>query len=159
MAMILELVSMPTDVSARGWLFGRKKDEKRRREREERQQEKTSFTPTYLDTLNRGREVALAKDEFPSEAAPVQTGEGHSPAAEQQVPAYQVQCLASSQIDMVRAEKKTLDSRAGYPVQITFDHPFYKLLVGSFAQRKQAEKALVELKRLGYEDAWIVKNK
>jgi hypothetical protein len=114
---------------------------------------------TYLDTLNRGREVSLgASDVTPAPAVALDTT-GQKPAEAPLPPAFRVQCLASTQLEMVRGEQKSLESKVRYPVHITFSAPYYKLLVGDFPDREGAQKALLEVKGLGYPDAWIVSGK
>jgi len=122
---------------------------------------------TYIDTLNAGRELAVSEKEVTPAAAqifePVAAPAATVPAAAQTdrgAPAaevYRIQVLASSQIDMIRSEKRNLESRTTQPVYITFSAPFYKLLVGDFTDRAAAEKHCTELKNQGYGDAWIVR--
>ena len=43
------------------------------------------------------------------------------------------------------------------PVTVVFEPPYYKLLAGDFAQRSEAENCCAQLKKIRYNDAWIVR--
>jgi hypothetical protein len=121
-----------------------------------------SRTETFLDSLNRGHEFSLTDRDFSpiiaeSMAAPA-SPQAASGAAE--VPnGFRVQVTASSQIEKVRAEQKSLESRVSYPLYIIVALPYYKLLAGDFVRRGDADAATVKLKELGYADAWVVRSK
>lgn len=66
---------------------------------------------------------------------------------------FRVQCFASSQIERVRAEQRFIESKLHYPVYIIFGVPYYKLFVGDFVKRVNANIAVGEMKGLGYVDA------
>ena len=114
---------------------------------------------TFLDTMNRGREFTLTEKDFTpimAETSAVSDVKGDRT----EVPnGFRVQCFASSQIERVRAEQKMLESKIRYGVYIVFSAPYYKLLVGDFVKRGDADAACAKLKELGYSDAWVLRTK
>jgi hypothetical protein len=114
---------------------------------------------TFIDTLNRGKELALTGKDF-TPIIPEATAVTDDKSGKAEVPnGFRVQCLASSQIDRVRSEQKLLESKMHFPVYIIFAAPYYKLLVGDFIKRPDAENACVKMKELGYSDAWVMRTK
>ena len=141
-------------------------------------------TLTYLDTLIKGNEVGLIEKDVKliyTEAAPAQQparmpsstpqsspspattnpAVANAPAptdlpARRVVDGFRIQILASSDIERARVEKKNMESHTRQPLYIVFDSPYYKLQVGDFARRSQAEDFLADLRKSGYNDAWIV---
>jgi hypothetical protein len=114
---------------------------------------------TYLDTLNRGREFALSDHDFvsiiPETVAVSQEKFGQTEAPN----GFRVQCFASSQIERARSEQKVLESKVRFPVYIIFAAPYYKLLVGDFVKRSDADAACAKMKDAGYADAWVMRTK
>jgi len=124
--------------------------------------DKTPTVPeTYLDTLNRGREISLPDKSFSpifSETTAASAQSGGAGATE--VPnGFRVQVIASSQIEKVRSEQKSLESRVSYPLYVIVTPPYYKLVAGDFVKRAEADAAVAKLKELGYPDAWVVRSK
>ncbi|MBD3242460.1 MAG: hypothetical protein GF331_17860 [Chitinivibrionales bacterium] len=136
--------------------------------------DRTTAPGTFLDTLNAGHEVALRESDVeradhsedkpeaqpqtessspPRNPAP-QRPAGKPPSPEN---VYRIQCMASTQSDAMQKAKNKLASRLDHPVYVMFEDPYYKLLVGEFATRAEAERALFEVQGQGYPDAWIVK--
>jgi hypothetical protein len=114
---------------------------------------------TFLDTLNRGKELSLTEKDFtpilPETSATVDDKSGKA-----EVPnGFRVQCFASSQIERVRGEQKLLESKVHFPVYIIFAAPYYKLLVGDFTKRPDADALCAKMKELGYADAWVMRTK
>jgi septal ring-binding cell division protein DamX len=129
---------------------------------------------TVLDTLNAGREARLTPADLPARdgaavppatapvAAPAQPASSTLPPA----PAakgggrelYRIQCVAATQSSTLEAGRKSLETRVAYPARIIHVPPYYKLYVGEFTTRADAEKALFEVKGAGYPGAWIVKD-
>lgn len=113
--------------------------------------------PTFLDTLNRGKELSLIDDNIlsiaPSQDSPTPTGKKIIPNG------FRIQLMASNSIETVRARKKTIELGLQLNVYIVFNEPYYKIFVGDYTKRNDAEKALRKIKGNGYPDAWIVKSK
>jgi hypothetical protein len=108
---------------------------------------------TFLDTLNRGKEVALTDDDLPTlEVTAVAAVPVASPRGETR---FRIQILASSQVDMVRQEKLNAEAATGLPVFMSSEQSLYKLYVGDFKTKAAADAALPSVKSK-YSDAWIV---
>jgi hypothetical protein len=124
---------------------------------------KTAVAPTYLDTLNRGRELSLANDYSELKSTAAQDEDEKTGASEKTELApdgsdgFRIQCMAGNDIEKVKAFKRQFESKLIYPAAIVFDDPYYKLQAGSFTTRNAAEAALREIKAAGYSEAWIVK--
>ncbi len=114
---------------------------------------------TFLDTLDRGREIRLTEADFNPIIAETASVSGEKNGKAEVPNGFRIQCFASSQIERVRAEQKILESKVRYPVYIVFAEPYYKLLVGDFVRRTDAVAAASKLKGLGYPDAWVMRTK
>jgi len=114
---------------------------------------------TYLDTLNRGRELYLTDEELSPAAARFLDGGRTDSVKKNETEAYRVQCFASNDIEAARGEKRAIETKISKPVYIVFDPPYYKIHAGDFLERPDAEKLMTELKKIGYRDAWIVRGK
>jgi len=115
---------------------------------------------TFLDSLNAGRELVLGKPVITHSQAPVEQVETDVEASGADLPqlakkTFRVQCFASKSLEMLRIEKTKLQNRVDQPVYITFQDGFYKLQVGDFPTRQAAETLQLDLKQLGYPDAWV----
>jgi len=113
---------------------------------------------TFLDTLNRGREITVSANDLPvlEVVPPVSFSSEKITASE---PRFRIQILASSQPDMARKEKMNAESVMKQPVFMASEQSLYKLYVGDFKTRAEAEAALPEVRKLGYKDAWVVSAK
>ena len=111
-----------------------------------------SSTPTFIDTLNYEREIGLSEHDA--------GGEGSSSVQPNESPdsftGFRIQCFASSIVESVRAEKKNIASKFEYPARVVYTSPYYKLMIGDFTRRSEADSALVRVRSTGYGDAWIV---
>jgi hypothetical protein len=76
-----------------------------------------------------------------------------------EVEGYRIQCFASANIDALRAEKKRMENKFRYPAYITAEQALYRLQLGDFFKRVDAEAALAEIRGAGLSDAWIVRAK
>jgi len=110
---------------------------------------------TFLDTLNQGKEIALAAEDIPA----LELSGGSAPAPQSGEMRFRVQILASSQIDMVRREKVSAEAAISHPVFMASEQSLYKLYVGDFKTKAEAEAILPEVKSKGYQDAWVVSTK
>jgi len=126
--------------------------------------------PTFLDTLNKGREVSLSDNDFsPPAAQPAvpqpavaDTFSVVTAAAPKQeagvVPSrFKIQILAGTQEQQVRNERNNLAAKVDLPLSIFFEAPYFKLFAGDFARHSEAETWCAQLKDMGYKDAWIVR--
>jgi len=114
---------------------------------------------TFLDTLNKGKEIGLSDGDLrpilPESTAIIDDRDAK--AGPSGGDGFRVQCFASIQIERVRTEQKQLESKVKYPVYVVFNAPYYKVLVGDFAKRGEADFALAKLKEIGYSDAWVAR--
>jgi septal ring-binding cell division protein DamX len=62
---------------------------------------------------------------------------------------FSIQLDALSDMDAAQARKTALEQALGEKIAITFDPPYYKLRLGNFATRREAENALVDLAERG----------
>jgi len=109
---------------------------------------------TFLDTLNRGQEVAVSESDLPVlEVVPAVSFSSEKIVAGE--PRFRIQILATSQIDMARREKVTAEGLTKLPVFMASEQSLYKLYVGDFKTKAEAEAALPEIRKL-YNGAWIV---
>jgi len=69
---------------------------------------------------------------------------------------YRVQVISTQDFDVADSLAEELAPLFDNEVYITFDPPNYKVRVGNFQYRSDAEKAESELKRMGYRTAWIL---
>ena len=110
---------------------------------------------TFLDTLNQGNELHLNDESGDNKQSDrVKTTGISTPALSET--RYRVQLLASSRIETVREKKKEVEKNIREPVVIGYEAPYYKLYAGEFLKRQDAQALLPKLKRLGYQDAWVV---
>ena len=72
---------------------------------------------------------------------------------------YRIQIFESTVSSIARAEAKRFQNILGDSVYIDFEAPLYKLRIGNFIERKNAERAIETIERLGAKDAWIIRTK
>jgi septal ring-binding cell division protein DamX len=72
---------------------------------------------------------------------------------------FRIQLAASGIVERARAQKKKFEEELNCVVYIDYIEPYYKVCVGDYIDRSEAEKALSTLKSKGYYDAWIIKSK
>ncbi|MCL2182765.1 MAG: SPOR domain-containing protein [Chitinispirillia bacterium] len=114
---------------------------------------------TFLDTLNQGKEIALTAGDLPAlEVAAVNPAAASGGLAGEaaQGPRFRIQILASSQVDMVRKAKVEAEATVNLPAFMASEQSLYKLYVGDFKTKQEAEAALPDVKKKGYTDAWVV---
>ena len=72
---------------------------------------------------------------------------------------FRIQIFESSVASIARAEAKRFQSILGDTVYLNFEAPLYKLRIGNYSTRKNAEKAIKSISRLGAKDSWIIRTK
>ncbi|RMF56722.1 MAG: SPOR domain-containing protein [Calditrichaeota bacterium] len=126
-------------------------------------------------TLNETFDPLMLEDEditFPEEVEIPSTGNSEivpgldtqpAPVEENQVvDGFRVQILATKDIDQATMEKKQAEFQFledSVAVYIEFDSPMYKVRVGDFQNRDEAERLRQIARKKGYRGAWIVKTK
>lgn len=110
---------------------------------------------TFLDTLNQGNEIGLSSSDFGKALRPtvIQTVEQSANGLEIR---YRIQMFASSSVESLREQKRMMERKVDLPFFLSFEAPFFKLFVGDFKSRVDAETYLSKIKKHGYTDAWIV---
>lgn len=109
---------------------------------------------TFLDTLNKGREVCITAADVAVPAAPAAVAPPPSPAAS--APHFAIQVAAVKGRTEAMNRKAALEPQIDSSVTVIYEAHWYKLLVGDFPDRDSAKRYLVTLKDRGYNDAWVV---
>ncbi|MDQ7063811.1 MAG: SPOR domain-containing protein [candidate division KSB1 bacterium] len=78
---------------------------------------------------------------------------------EQQLLGYRVQILQTEDAEEARKVQKEAILDLDAEVYLIYDNPYYKLRVGDFRTRYEAEQFLEKVIRRGYSAAWIVRTK
>ena len=129
--------------------------------------------PTFIDTLNKGAEVYITDTDVAVPAtnpmadthqflktvvpASIQEPKPDAATAAAAAPSrYKIQVLAATVEAEVVKQKADLASKTDLSVIIIFEAPYYKLYIGDFQERSDAEHYLTRLKDLGYDGVWIV---
>jgi len=78
---------------------------------------------------------------------------------EKLVNGYRIQVLATRSSTKADELKASLIEKTSLPVYISFESPNYKVRVGNYLTRKEADKARKTLRSLGYRTAWVVQSR
>ena len=78
---------------------------------------------------------------------------------EKKLEVFRIQIFESTVASIARAEAKRFQNILGDTVYINFETPLYKLRIGNYANRKNAENAIESISKLGAKDAWIIRTK
>ncbi|MEE9441594.1 MAG: SPOR domain-containing protein [candidate division Zixibacteria bacterium] len=70
---------------------------------------------------------------------------------------YRVQIFTSRLYTEARKEKAIADEIFNLPVYLDYEVPYYKLRVGDFAKREEAENMIPEIRSIGYRSAWVAR--
>ena len=81
---------------------------------------------------------------------------GRNEAAEAERLGYRVQVIASTVREEAEGVAEVVKGLFPVGVYIEYTEPFFKIRVGNFKTREEAEKMREELAGYGFEDAWIV---
>ncbi len=100
--------------------------------------------------------VRVPIDSLTSPAAPVANPPGTQ--AEQPQAPFKIQVFVTSSQSKAQNLVDRLKAQFDFPCFFAPDQQVFKVFVGGFQTRAQAENALTKIKRLGYPDAWIVHN-
>ena len=69
---------------------------------------------------------------------------------------FRIQIDATELFGDARKEKEIAEEVFDQPVYLDYEVPYYKLRVGSFADRRSAEQYMRKAKMAGYKTAWVV---
>ncbi len=70
---------------------------------------------------------------------------------------YRVQIFTSRLFNEAETEKKLANEIFNLPVYLDYEVPYYKLRVGDFLTRNEAEAMVSEIKNIGYRSAWVAR--
>ena len=111
-----------------------------------------SFDPATLKEPKIKLPVMLKPDELlPPQFSPVET--------DTVVDGFRVQVLSTQDLNEANHLMIELSSLFGNEVYIVFDSPNYKVRVGNFRSRGNAEKARQRIVALGHRAAWIIRTR
>tara|TARA_Y100000031_G_scaffold150293_1_gene189432 strand:- start:597 stop:1067 length:471 start_codon:yes stop_codon:yes gene_type:complete len=77
----------------------------------------------------------------------------------QELDGFRVQVFATRFSKSADSIKTVLEEKLDEELYIAFDAPVYKVRVGNFTTRNEAENMKIRLSNLGYDTAWIVRSK
>jgi hypothetical protein len=72
---------------------------------------------------------------------------------------FRIQIFASGNIDEATAAQRVLRNKVSDSVYVVYDPPVYKVRVGDYASRLEANQRLTRIVNAGYDDAWVVADK
>lgn len=70
---------------------------------------------------------------------------------------YRVQIFTSRLYTEARKEKAIADEIFNLPVYLDYEVPYYKLRIGDFVLRDEAENMISEVRSIGYRSAWVAR--
>lgn len=70
---------------------------------------------------------------------------------------YRVQIFTSRLYNEARLEKILAEEIFNFPIYLDYEVPYYKLRVGDFLTRGEAENFIPETKAIGYRSAWVAR--
>ncbi len=112
-----------------------------------------TFHPAQYDPSVGALEAIAEKNSVTSREIP---GNSDAPPPET-IQGFRIQVLATTEIDEANALKSELGSIPQIDsVYVSYDSPYYKVRVGDFPARPEANPLLKQLISAGYKDAWIV---
>jgi len=79
---------------------------------------------------------------------------------EEIIQGFRIQIFNSSNVDeIMRMKNIALEKFLGDSIYVVYDAPVYKLRVGDFVKRYEANQRLPEFVEKGYRDAWVVSDR
>lgn len=72
---------------------------------------------------------------------------------------YRVQILATHSAQKADSLRLLLEQKIDDPVYVIFETPNYKVRVGDYLSRSQAEAQQAQLVKIGYPNAWILRSR
>lgn len=70
---------------------------------------------------------------------------------------YRVQIFTSRLYSEAARERLLAEEIFNLPIHLDYEVPYYKLRVGDYAVRDEAESMLAEIKTIGYRNAWVAR--
>jgi hypothetical protein len=129
----------------------------------ERPKEKILPLSEYEATLNPiefDREIEVvqkAQSEEQKQQIPLEIPKDSMAVRDEVVQGFRIQVFSSSNVDETTLMKNlALEKFVGDSIYVVYDAPVYKVRVGDFVNRYEANQRLPEFVEKGYRDAWIV---
>jgi hypothetical protein len=72
---------------------------------------------------------------------------------------YRLQIFESSSVEETNRTLRKFERSLKDSVYMVFEAPLYKLRLGNFVTKKEAEKQKANLKKKGYKNIWIVRSR
>ena len=72
---------------------------------------------------------------------------------------YRIQVASTNDLDFANSLSTKIKNKFNYETYIIFDSPNYKLRIGNFASRSNAENVRINLINHGYKKSWIIRTK
>lgn len=69
---------------------------------------------------------------------------------------FRIHLLTSTLIGQARSAEQVAAELFDQPVRLDYEVPYYKVRVGEFSLRAEAEAYLATVKKMGYDEAWVV---
>ncbi len=114
-----------------------------------------------LEAEPQGVAVPMAVEPAPQDSAGASVGAPQAapatvPGPKDFTPGWRVQISAFSNLVDADARARAARSRFTEPVYVEYEPPFYKVRVGDFLTRAEAESMATRARAEGYEGAWVV---
>jgi hypothetical protein len=129
----------------------------------EQPKEKIIRLSEYEATLNPvdfDREIEVAQKtgrEEQKQQANLEIPKDSMAVQEEVIQGFRIQIFSSSDVDEASSMKNlALEKFAGDSIYVVYDAPVYKVRIGDFVNRYEANQRLPEFVEKGYRDAWIV---
>jgi hypothetical protein len=135
--------------------------EKNRKEEASKEQKRSlkEYEAT-LDPSDFDQEIEIvqkAHSEEKAQQAPLEIPKDSLIVLEEIVPGFRIQVFSSSGVDEANLMKSiTMEKFTNDSVYVVYDAPVYKIRVGDFVNRYEANQRLPDFADKGYRDAWIV---
>jgi hypothetical protein len=115
---------------------------------------------TTLNPVEYDKEIEIvqkARSEEQKEQNPLEIPKDSMVVQEEVVQGFRIQIFSSSNVDEITLMKNlALEKFVGDSIYIIYDAPVYKVRIGDFINRYEANQRLPEFVEKGYRDAWIV---
>ncbi|MCX6122784.1 MAG: SPOR domain-containing protein [Ignavibacteriales bacterium] len=129
----------------------------------EKPKEKKLLLSEYEATLNPvefDREIEIVQKVRSSEQKqqnPLEIPKDSMIVQEEVVQGYRIQIFSSSNVDeTILMKNLAVEKFVGDSIYVVYDAPVYKVRIGDFINRYEANQRLPEFVEKGYRDAWIV---
>jgi hypothetical protein len=133
------------------------------KQKSEQPKEKKLPLSEYEATLNPiefDREIEIVqktRSEEQKQQIPLEIPKDSMAVQEEVVQGFRIQIFSSSNVDETTLMKNlALEKFVGDSIYVVYDAPVYKVRVGDFVNRYEANQRLPEFVEKGYRDAWIV---